>query len=129
MPRKLATSRCCTKRPARSLGGGGLWDRLFPQTFVQSPPEIEMTTLGTTWYVHPPDGMELVSSSGELQPEERLSRPTFVSFLAESIVQQSTTHLPLKFGGLVIAAVVAGIIALFAKSNKGVRSPWWNCWR
>ncbi len=101
------------------VGGEGLWDRLLPQTFVQSPPEIDMTTLGTTWYVHPPEGMELVSSGGELRPLERLSRPTFVSLLAESIVQQSTAHLPWKFGGLVVAAVVAGIIALPAKTKKG----------
>lgn len=101
------------------LGGEGLWDRWRPQTFRQSPPEIAMTTLGTTWYVHPPEGMELVSSSGKLQPVERLSRPTFVSRLAESIVQQSTTGLPWKFGGLVIAAVFAGIISLPTKPKKG----------
>ncbi|NLS94913.1 MAG: DUF1559 domain-containing protein [Planctomycetaceae bacterium] len=101
------------------LGGEGLRDRLLPQTFTQSPPEIDMTTLGTTWYVHPPEGMELVSSGGELRPVERLSRPTFVSLLAELIVQQSTAHLPWKFGGLVVAAVVAGIIALPTKTKKG----------
>ena len=100
------------------LTSEGLWERLRPQTIRQSPPEIAMTTLGTTWYVHPPEGMELVSSSGDLRPVERLTRPTLVSRLAESIAYQSTTRLPWKFGGLVVAAIVAGLIALPTKSKK-----------
>ncbi len=96
----------------------GLWDRLLPQPFTQSPPEIEMTTLGTSWYLHPPEGMKLVSSSGPLRPEERLSRGTFVGLLAESIVQQSTARLPFKFGGLVLAAIVVGILAVITQGNR-----------
>ena len=105
-----------TASPA--LGGEVVWDRLTPQTFRQSPAKIDMTTLGTTWYVHPPEGMELVASGGELQPVERLGRPTFVSRLAETIVHQSTSRLPWKFGGLIIAAVVAGLITMPTKTKK-----------
>ena len=38
------------------LTSEGLWERLRPRTIRQSPPEIAITTLGTTWYVHPPEG-------------------------------------------------------------------------
>ena len=100
------------------LTGQTLWERLQPQTTCQSPPKIAMTTLGTTWYVHPPEGMDLVSSVGALTPEERLTRPTLVSRLAESIAQESTRGLPWKFGGLVVAALVVGIVALPTKAKK-----------
>ena len=94
------------------------WQRLQPRKVCQSPPEIELTTLGTTWHVHPPEGMVLVSSSGALRPVERLTRPTLVSRLAESIAQQSTSGLPWKFGGLAIAAVAVGIVALTSEAKK-----------
>jgi hypothetical protein len=100
------------------LATRGLWGRLWPQTIRQSAPEIAMTTLGTTWYVHPPDGTDLVSSGGDFEPVKRLTRPTLVTRLAEAIAHQSTHALGWKLGGLVIAFVMSGIFSLVRTGKK-----------
>lgn len=98
----------------------GFWGRLRPQTIRQSAPAIDMTTLGTTWHVHPPDGTDLVSSDGDFEPVARLTRPTLAGRLAETIAHQSRTSLEWKFAGLVAAVVIAGFFALVS-SGKGVQ--------
>ncbi len=100
------------------LATDGLWGRLWPQTVRQNAPEIGMTTLGTTWYVHLPDGTDLVSTGGDFKPVTRLTRPTLVSRLAETIARQSTTALGWKFGGLV-AAVIIVVIFTLVNTGKG----------
>jgi prepilin-type N-terminal cleavage/methylation domain-containing protein len=102
-----------------SLGDtGGFWKRLRPRTLRQDAPQIAMTTLGTTWHVHPPDGTELVSSGGDFQPAVPLTRPTLGAGLADAIARQSTSALPWKFAGLALAAIVAGLFAL-VRTSKG----------
>ena len=101
-----------------SSAAGGFWERLWPQTVRQVAPELGVATLGTTWRVYPPDGTDLVSATGDFKPEKPLMRPTLVSTLAGAIAQQSTSSLPLKFTGLVMACIFAGFYAM-AKSGKG----------
>ena len=96
-----------------------VWRRLQPQTIRQTAPEIpSMTTLGTTWFVHPPEGMDVVSTSGELEPIIELTRPTLVSQLAETITYHSAHGLAWKFGGLVAAVIVVGFVSLLI-TEKG----------
>jgi len=90
----------------------GLWGRLRPRTIRQSAPEIAMTTLGTTWHVYPPDGTDLVSAAGDFKPVTRLTRPTLVSRLAETVAHESTTGLGWKFGGLVAIVVIVAVFSL-----------------
>jgi len=100
------------------LATSGIWDRLRPQTIRQSAPKIAVSTLGTTWYVHPPDGTDLVSTDGHFTPSTPLTRPALVTGVADVIAQQSRSSLSLKFAGLVAAAIIAGLAA-FARSSKG----------
>ena len=100
------------------LDTDGAWERLQPQMIHQTAPEIPMTTLGTTWFVHPPEGMDVVSTSGDLKPVMDLTRPTLVSQLAETITYQSTSGLAWKFCGLVAAAIVVGFVSLLI-TEKG----------
>ena len=99
----------------------GFWERLWPQTARQSAPQIGVTTLGTTWRVHPPDGTDVVFAEGDFKPEKPLARPTLSAWLAETIVAESDANLPLKFTGLVVAGVIVGFFALY-KSAKGCGS-------
>lgn len=96
----------------------GLGGRLWPLDIRQAAPEIGVTTLATTWHVHAPDGADLVSSSGDFQPETPLTRPSLAAGLAETIARESHKGLPWKFAGLVAAVVVAGFSAL-VRPRKG----------
>lgn len=96
----------------------GLGGRLWPLDIRQAAPEIGVTTLATTWHVHAPDGTDLVSSSGDFQPETPLTRPSLAAGLAETIARESRKGLPWKFAGLVAALVVAGFSAL-VRPRKG----------
>ncbi len=96
----------------------GLWGRLRPRTIRQRAPEIDMTTLASTWRVHPPEGTDVVSAGGDYDPETRLARPTLAGRLAEAIARQSTSALGWKFGGLV-AAVVGAFLILAMRTGKG----------
>jgi len=100
------------------LAADGLWGRLWPQTVRQIAPEIAMTTLRTTWHVHAPDGADLVSTDGDFKPVARLTRPTLVSHLAETIAHHSRTALGWKFGGLFAAAIIAFLFGI-SSANKG----------
>jgi prepilin-type processing-associated H-X9-DG protein len=99
------------------LDARGLRGRLWPQTVRQTAPEIALTTLGTTWHVHPPDGTDLVSSGGDFRPETPLTRPSLAAGLAETIARQSALELPWKLAGLAAAAVLAGFFVLFWTSK------------
>ncbi len=94
---------------------------LLPTTIRHVAPTVALTTLRTTWYVHLPDTADLVSAGGDFEPVARLTRPTLVTRLAESIAQRSTTLLSWKFGGLVVAIVIAGFYALVS-TGKGCAS-------
>ena len=100
------------------LAANGLWGRIRPRTIRQSAPEIAITTLRTTWSVHPPDGTDLVYAGGDFKPETRLTRPTFVTRLAETVAQQSTAGIGWKLAGLVAAVIIAGVFSL-AGTGKG----------
>ena len=93
-------------------------DRLRPHTISQLGPKIPLTTLNTTWNVHPPQGVELVSSGGDFEPVTRLVRPTLVSHLTESIAFNSTYQLQWKIAGLVIGGVVVLFLSLMS-TGKG----------
>ncbi len=93
-------------------------DRLRPHLIRQAGPTIMLTTLGTTWNVHPPQGADLVLSSGDFEPVSRLTRPTLVSRLAESVAFQSTYGLSWKVAGLVAGAVAVLFLALIS-TGKG----------
>ncbi len=99
------------------LAATGFWERLRPHTIRQAGPKIAMTTLATSWHVYPPEGTDLVSSGGEFEPVTRLTRPTLVNQLAESIAYQSTHALGWKVAGFVAALIVVGLIAL-ARTDK-----------
>jgi len=101
------------------LAASGTWERLWPQTIRQSAPELAMTTLGTTWYVHPPDGTDWVSTDGVFKPVTPLTRPALVTRLAEAITQQSTSRLLWKLGGLVLAVMAAGLFMLVKTGTRG----------
>jgi prepilin-type N-terminal cleavage/methylation domain-containing protein/prepilin-type processing-associated H-X9-DG protein len=101
------------------LATDGFWGRLWPRTVRQFAPDIAMATLGTNWCVHLPDGTDLVSAAGQFAPVAPLTRATLVSRLADSIAYQSTSSLPLKIAGLVVAVFIAGFFALIKTSNKG----------
>ncbi|MBM4088106.1 MAG: DUF1559 domain-containing protein, partial [Planctomycetes bacterium] len=105
-----------TDSPA--LAAGGFLDRLRPHTLRQVGPKIHVTTLATTWNVHPPHGTDLVSSSGDFEPVSRLARPTLVSHLADSITFQSTYGLSWKITGLVVGAIAVLFVALLS-TGKG----------
>ncbi|NUQ63300.1 MAG: DUF1559 domain-containing protein [Pirellulales bacterium] len=94
------------------LANNGFWGRLRPPTVRQTAPTIDVTTLGATWSVHPPDGTDVVSTGGDFKPEPGLTRATLVSRLAEAIVEQSTSGLAWKVGGLVVALIIVGFGAL-----------------
>jgi len=96
----------------------GLCGRLWPLDIRQAAPELGVTPLATTWHVHAPDGTDLVSSSGDFQPEMPLTRPSLAAGLAETITRESRKGFPWKFAGLVAAVVVAGISAL-VRPRKG----------
>ncbi len=100
------------------LAASGFWERLRPHTIRQIGPKIAMTTLATSWHVYPPEGTDLVSSGGEFEPVTRLTRPTLVNQLAESIAYQSTHALGWKVAGFVAAVLVMGLIALLT-TGKG----------
>ncbi|MGI6417877.1 MAG: DUF1559 domain-containing protein [Thermoguttaceae bacterium] len=97
---------------------GDFWSRLRPRTIRQNAPQVALTTLSTTWNVHPPGGTDVVSSGGDFNPVKRLTRPTLAGWLAETIAYQSTSGLAWKFGGLVVAAIVVGLFALLG-TGKG----------
>ena len=97
---------------------GDFWGRLRPRTIRQNAPQVALTTLSTTWNVHPPGGTDVVSSGGDFHPVKRLTRPTLAGWLAETIAYQSTRRLAWKFGGLVVAAIVLGLFALLG-TGKG----------
>ena len=98
--------------PPPAAAGSWGWERLWPQTVRQTAPKIALTTLGATWRVQPPEGMDLVASGGDFRPETPLARPTLVAGLAEAIATESASGLPWKVGGLVAAVVFAGFFAL-----------------
>ena len=93
-------------------------DRLRPQTISQLGPKIPLTTLNTTWNIHPPQGVDLVSSGGDFEPTTRLVRPTLVSHLAESVAFHSTYRLQWKIAGLVAGAVIVLFVSLMS-TGKG----------
>jgi len=93
-------------------------DRLRPHFVRQTGPKILLTTLCTTWNVHPPQGADVVSNGGDFEPVARLTRPTLVSHLAESVAFQSTYALQWKVAGLVAGAVVVLFFALLS-TGKG----------
>lgn len=96
----------------------GLPGRCRPRTIRQRAPEIAMTTLETLWEVHPPEGMEIVSTGGDFRPATRFTPPGLVTHLAATIARQSTTALPWKVGGLVAAVVFAGFFMLLSSGKK-----------
>ncbi|MHB8952966.1 MAG: DUF1559 family PulG-like putative transporter [Pirellulaceae bacterium] len=100
-----------------SLATSSVFDRLRPHILRQAGPQIMLTTLGTTWNVHPPQGTDLVSSGGDFEPVSRLTRPTLVSRLAESVAFQSTYGLHWKVAGLVAGAVAVLFLALLSTGN------------
>jgi len=96
-----------------------VWERLSPQTLRQKTPELAMPVLGTTWYIHPPEGTDWVSTDGEFRPETLPARSALVTRLAASIAHHSTSGLPWKIGGLVAAGIFVGLFALVRTGNKG----------
>ena len=100
------------------FAGGSMWQQLRPQTLRQQTPEIAMPTLGTTWYVHPPAGLDWVSTEGEFRAETPPVRPALVTRLAETIARHSTSGLPWKVGGLIAAGIFVGLYAV-GKTSKG----------
>jgi prepilin-type processing-associated H-X9-DG protein len=88
------------------------WEHPWSLSIQQFAPEIGMTTLGTTWRVMLPEGKEVVSADGSFTPAVRLSRPTLVNHLAESIAYQSTHGLFWKIGSLVALLVVVGLFTM-----------------
>lgn len=101
------------------FAGESVWQQLRPQMLRQQTPEIAMPTLGTTWYVHPPTGMDWVSTEGEFRAETPQVRPALVTRLAETIARHSTSGLPWKVGGLIAAGIFVGLYAVGKTSKSG----------
>ncbi len=105
-----------------AVAGSRSWDRLRPEAFRQSPARVELTTLATTWCIHPPEGTDVVSSDGDFEPASPLARPTLAGRLAQAIADNSTSALGWKFAGLVAAAVFVGFFALIRTSGHGCQT-------
>ena len=95
------------------------WQRWRSRSIQHHAPELGVTTLSTTWHVHLPSDVDVISSGGDFTPTVRLTRPVWASWLAEAIADRGTTGLPWKFGGLVAAFALAGLFALVS-SGRGV---------
>ena len=91
---------------------------LQPQAIRPTAAQIGLTTLSTTWNVHPPVGTDVVSSDGDFTPEKPLTRPTLVTWLAEAIAENGKIGLQWKFVSLFGAVVFAGFLALI-RSGSG----------
>ena len=104
--------------PSQPLVADGLRERLASrQTVRQSTPEIGVKTLKTTWQVHAPEGTELVSSGGDFQPVSRLTRPTLVSRLADTVARESSNALRWKLAGLVASVITVVLLGLICRGR------------
>jgi hypothetical protein len=101
-----------------SSAANGFWGRWRPQTVRYRAPEMAVATLGTTWYIEPPQGANVVSTGGDFTPLTPTARPTLVASLAETIAYHSTSNWGWKLGGLVVAAIFLGVFSLVSSGKS-----------
>ncbi|TVS17816.1 MAG: DUF1559 domain-containing protein [Planctomycetaceae bacterium] len=101
-----------------SSAANGFLGRWRPQTVRYRAPDMAVATLGTTWYIEPPQGANVVSTGGDFTPLTPTARPTLVTRLAETIAYHSTSNWGWKLGGLVVAAIFLGVFSLVFSSKS-----------
>jgi hypothetical protein len=101
-----------------SSAANGFLGRWRPQTVRYRAPDIAVATLGSTWYIDPPQAADVVSTGGDFTPQTPTARPTLVARLAETIAYHSTSNWGWKLGGLVLAAIFLGVFSLVSSSKS-----------
>jgi hypothetical protein len=101
-----------------SLAANGFLGRWRPQTVRYRAPDMAVATLGTTWYIEPPQDADVVSTGGDFTPLTPTARPTLVTRLAETIAYHSTSNWGWKLGGLVVGAIFLGVFSLISSGKS-----------